>query len=374
MAEQKNEKEEIKSVPQLLKELVQVQATMAKVDAQLAITSGSKIIQRVLEATKVKVTEGAKRFGVKLEKLEEDYIGEKGDRRGIIAEYKELLELLNEQYDNLFKEVISTKNQLQIDEQEAIVSSKHMKSKVKNATIETEKQEERLKDELQKAIDLDNLELAEEKMEELKATKAMNNEQLAQLEEKQEELKRQRIEARKAIEECEAKYKKYLEERASDINLVVSGKDDRLAKISKQNIWQKIGGAIFNKFNGTKKFARSVAEPLKENLTEMKENGIPALMQRIDEKRKGFLEGVQQKREKLSRENLSKVITSVVEKGKSTPVYKALIEKGTQAKSHIVEKGFALLEGQQSKISEKSEKLAKIKEEPLDLDIGDGRS
>ena len=74
MDEQNKDTEEQIKFTQLLKELADTQVTLAKINAQLAIRESKDQIETIVDSKSKELIEQAKKFGAKLEKIEQEVI------------------------------------------------------------------------------------------------------------------------------------------------------------------------------------------------------------------------------------------------------------------------------------------------------------
>ena len=116
-----------------------------------------------------------------------------------------------------------------------------------------------------------------------------------------------RTEIRQLIEDVEKEYDQLMEDRKSEIDKVTEDKNNKLATIPKQNIFQKVLGSMFNKFNGTKKFMQSVMGPLQSKVATIKEENIPQIKQMISEKRQEFSQKIRDARVNIEEKVKGKV-------------------------------------------------------------------
>ncbi len=294
MEKQKNDLDEQVRFSQLLKELAETQVVLAKVDAQLAIREGADQVKSVVQSAKQSLESKAKKFGANIKKIEEDYINGSGDKKGILEEYETSLEEANDTYHRLMQDILEKKAQLEADEQETMMWQKYNKIGIKNVQKDSGRQEEELKAEIVKATKEGRIDDAKQKIAELQ--EITENNPVNSLKALNEEFQTRREELRKQIEECEKEFEKVSEERKAAINELTESKNNKLSKIPKQNLFQKAMGAMFSRFNGTKKFMQTAIEPLKEKITQIKEEEIPRLKQEISGKRQKFSDKIQEAR------------------------------------------------------------------------------
>ena len=330
MEEQKKQIDEQIGFVQLLKELTETQMTLAKIDAQLAIREGKKQVKDVIDATKNNLESQAKKFGANLKKIEEDYRNGNADKKGILEEYESSLTEINKTYETLMQDALERKSQLEADEQDIMLEQKQNKIETREARKEYARQEKTLKLEIMKATKEGDLETAQQKIEELQ--KLTENNPVNSLKVYNEELQTRRTEIRKLIEDVEKEYDQLMEDRKSEIDKVTEDKNNKLATIPKQNIFQKVLGSMFNKFNGTKKFMQSVMGPLQSKVATIKEENIPQIKQMISEKRQEFSKKIRD-----ARVNIEEKVKGKVDKDVLTDKKDAIIQGIKDGKDAIVQ-------------------------------------
>ena len=385
MEEDKKDLNEQKNFLQLLKQLTEVQTALAKIETQIAIKEGKDQVKTAIDETKSKMEDQAKKFGVSLKNMERQYAENNTEKKGITEEYKDGLSLLKEQYSSLLKKILGNKAQLEADEQSNMIEQKAKKIEKRKTKREFKEKTESFKAEIDQATSDGNFELAKQKIDELKQFKEDNENTPEEIEADIQQLRETRKEIREKIKRCEEEYIATKNDRKSAIDLVANEKNNKLAKIEKQNIFQKLMGGIFNKFNGTKKFIKAVIEPLKAKITKIKEESIPQAKEKVSNKIQKFSEDIKDKKDKISEnvkekasnakdfvvegaknvKNTTQVklgqvkdgvvthVTSAVNTGKDT--YKGIIAKGAQMKNDTIAQMEDLLEQKQQKLLEKKQ-------------------
>ncbi len=132
-----------------------------------------------------------------------------------------------------------------------------------------------------------------------------------------EEFDRQIAEKEAAQKECRDAFKTHTKEAWKN-------KSTELAKVNKQNIFQKFIGSFVDKINGGKKYAESVAKPIAKSLNDFKNETIPAFANSIKEKATDGLDTV-----KGFGTSEKEKIEGVINKGKE---FKSNIIKGIAGK------------------------------------------
>ena len=107
MDEQNKDTEEQIKFTQLLKELADTQVTLAKINAQLAIRESKDQIETIVDSKSKELIEQAKKFGAKLEKIEQEYANQNADREGIVEEFEKRLAEASEEYDKILQDSIA---------------------------------------------------------------------------------------------------------------------------------------------------------------------------------------------------------------------------------------------------------------------------
>lgn len=382
--------EEQKNFLDLVKQLAETQVILSKINAQLAIRKGKDQIGKVMSNTITKIEQQAKIYGANLKKIEDQYKANK-NKKGILGEYKETIETINNEYMPLLEGILNMQISLEATEQRIMMELENERQEKINSEVEKSWREEYRKiisdgtyknaKNPSEVFDINNLQneiykrdvdpvvdkilgkedltkdsnSAEEKFNiveevwkreeeenEKDPTKRELYEKLALtridmaveeiLEEekenknrfegpkKEEELK----EVRALIEECKTEYKNVIKEREETIEKETADKDNKLAVIPKQNLFQKAIGAIFNKFNGTKKFMKSTITPLKEKITNLKEEKIPQIKEEVANKKNYLTKNFKNKISNIKNNIIGKTVKAkdaVKDKAETVAIY-----------------------------------------------------
>ncbi len=289
----------------LLKELIEVQANIAKVDAQIAIRRGQEQIKAKIDSTREQLEAQAKRFGTNLKSAEAQYSKNNGEKKTILEQFEARLDEISEIYDPQLQEILEQKSELEAEEQSIMAEQKEVKIDKKYAKKDYQKRETELKSEIKSAIDSGDLDLAQEKMEELKDY-SVNNDYSA-LKTYNVELIARRSELRKMIEKCEQEYEALMSERDSEINNALDTRDTSLALIPKQNFFQRMVGSVLNRFNGSKKFIKSYMDPLQAKITDLRDNKLPQIKEGVAQRKEDFVNSVAESRARIEKAVADKV-------------------------------------------------------------------
>lgn len=305
MDEQNKDTEEQIKFTQLLKELADTQVTLAKINAQLAIRESKDQIETIVDSKSKELIEQAKKFGAKLEKIEQEYANQNADREGIVEEFEKRLAEASEEYDKILQDIMEKKAQFELDENGILLEQKRNKVKMAAENKEFAKTKQRLEKEIVQALKSGDMSTLQQKTEELKSHIENNPTDISRTH--AQELQARREEIKQAIESCKNEYEQIMAERKKMLEEISSNKNKQLMTIPKQNIFAKVLGNIFNKFNGTKKFVKGVIEPLKTQIGQIRNEEIPKIKSEIDSKRKTFLDKAVQKRADIEKSVEEKV-------------------------------------------------------------------
>ena len=289
----------------LIKELAEVQATIAKANAQLAIRQAKDQVKGIIESTKDNLEKQAKQCKVDLKKFEEEYKKNSESKKGIIEEYEEALWDINSQYEEMIENILYKKCELEVDEEETIVELGQTKINLKEAKKQFSMKEKKLNSEIIKAAKSRDLSTLQAKVAELE--KLIEDNPSDSLEAKNQGLEVRKAELRKEIEDCEREYERILEERENTIKALKENKDTQLNEIPKQSFLQKMIGSILDRMNKTKTFMRSAIDPLKEKIRVLKEEELPKIKEKVEKDKKEFSDNIVSKRKQIEDKVTAKV-------------------------------------------------------------------
>lgn len=295
--EEINDINEQENFLKLMQELAKSQAILAKLDAQIALKEAKEQTKGVIDSTRDNIKRKAREFGANLGKIEEEYKKGKADRKEIIEEYKDELFEINEKYQDLMEFVLYTKDDFQTREAEILHKLKETKINIFKAERKFEKDRKRLKAKSVEYLKSDNYKKAFKAVKKLE--RLITENPVDELKIYHRRLIELRKEVRKEIKGCDEEYRELKEQRKEEIKRLTEIKNNYIAELPKQNVFQKIIGSLFSKANGTKKFMRTTFEPLKAKIEKIKDEDIPRIINDIDEKRKDFVKRVNDSKEKM---------------------------------------------------------------------------
>ena len=231
MDEQNKDTEEQIKFTQLLKELADTQVTLAKINAQLAIRESKDQIETIVDSKSKELIEQAKKFGAKLEKIEQEYANQNADREGIVEEFEKRLAEASEEYDKILQDIMEKKAQFELDENGILLEQKRNKVKMAAENKELEK-------EIVQALKSGDMSTLQQKTEELKSHIENNPTDISRTH--AQELQARREEIKQAIESCKNEYEQIMAERKKMLEEISSNKNKQLMTIPKQNILLKV--------------------------------------------------------------------------------------------------------------------------------------
>lgn len=357
MDEPKNNDNQV-NLLKLVKELAITQATLAKVNAQLAISQAKNQVSDIIVATGDNLKKQAEQCKVDLKRFEEEYKKNSESRSGILEDYKKVLDDVNSQYESVLATILDKKAQLEADEQDTILEQHETKSNLQEAKQQFSMQKKTLRAEIMKATKEGDLETAQEKLSELK--QLVENSPVDKLQVKYEGLDVRRTELRKEIEACEQEFDKILEERKMVLDKIKEGRNVELAEIPKQSFLQKMIGLVANRFNKTKTFMRTAIDPLKEKITRIKEEDLPRIKKEVEDKKKDISEKIVSQREKIE-ENVTSRMEQCAEK--LSQAKQKFMETLNDIKNFAVDKAVDVKENIEERVDTAKEFAGQVKDD-----------
>lgn len=327
-----NDQHSVGNLLKLIKELADIQASNAIITARIFAREGKEQIADKTNQMKNKVMEQAKSYGKKAEDLANTYTNNKEEKGNILQEYQESLEDIQEEYEARMDSIVEEKVKWQDEEQATMLKEKELKEDRKQIKktpeyAEQVKQEKALTKEIKQALDEGDLNTVATKNEELKKLKEQNP--LLKCDKEIEEVQQSRQEILDVINMCDKEIEECREDRDNSIDEVTADRDNKLAVMKKQNVFQKMAGAILNKMNGVKRFKDNIVAKVEKKIENIRTETIPAIKETVSSKKQQFAENMQEKK------------TAILDKGRETKEQlmqkaenklRASIEKGKQIK------------------------------------------
>ncbi len=274
------EKDNEEQIIPKIRELISLQAQIAKVNTAFAYNQGKEQIKGIIE---------------NLNKTIKEY----NISDSILKQYNNEINNVN-RMENDFSELVQ--NNI-IDLKSAIIyQKKEMYNKIKEIKSTEEYKEyctelKEIKEEMKKAIDNNDIISIEENKAKLE--KMIKEDPIK----KGTKLYNENIEkAKKNLDGENKKFEAIQEDRVEALKEIeIRKKDDKqLAKIGKQNILKKMLGTVYNKLIGTKKFKKEFINLINKKIFDIKNSKLPELEKKINTK-------IAEKNEKM-KETLDKKI------------------------------------------------------------------
>ena len=299
------EKIDTKKILEMLKDLAVNQAKITKCDVQLLASEKRQQISECVKDVREDLTEKAKLYGVKIDRITTEYEGEKGQVENILEKYKGAMEDVAEPFDRELKAVEEQQSNAQTEFISLVANfipsiaqsqSKNMKidKEIKNKTAE-----------VLSAISEGNYNNAIEGLEEVQKYKENNQPDALKT------VAKSNLEQMKSmlavIEQCKREKYEINNRRREAINEVKVEENTELTKVQKQNMVQRIMGSIFSKFNGTKKFMKNAIDPLKDTISEIKDTHIPNIKASAEDRIVNFQENLANKKQEIENAVTEKV-------------------------------------------------------------------
>lgn len=315
-----NDQVTTKELLALIKELAYIQMCNTMISAQIFARAGKDQIDDKVNGMKDKIMKQAEVFGQKAKKVEETYNLNKESKNNILQEYRESLELIEEQYEIRSQAILQERSDCQDEEQATMLKENELKQNRKQIKkspqyIEQVREEKALAKEIKKALDEGDLDTVTVKNEELKRLKAKNP--LMKCDQEIEKIQQQREQIQEMISQCEQELENCEEDRYNSIEQVTQDKDNKLMEMKKQNIFQKIAGAVMNKISGAKRFKDNVIQKLAQKVRNIYNEKYPEISRDTSEKINSFRESMGKGKDKTldkGRETKEQLMQKVIAK------------------------------------------------------------
>lgn len=302
---EREEQVTVEEILRLVAELTKVQNEKAKVSSKLFIRNGKDQIVNKVNNLKSKLMQQAEIYGQKATKVQETYNLNKETKDNILQEYQEALQEIQQQYEAQDKMYANAIDMWQGEDEKNILKECELKLKRKEIArspeyVQQMLAEETLQKEIKKDVSKGNLDLATEKIEELKSLQSKNP--LSQCDREIKEVQERRDRTENLIEMFKKRREECHEDRNEDINSAMEDRDTQLVAMKKQNLFQKVAGNIMNKLNGANRFKNNVMKVLAQKVNHIKEETIPELQEKLSDK----MFDIEQKAEGLMQDTLDK--------------------------------------------------------------------
>src|SRR5574344_127232 len=245
----------------LIAQRVNLQLTIAKLTTIESLRKSHLQVSEKVSKLKDTIVEGAHNYGQNVSKIREQYDLNNEEKSNILKDYKICLNITNTHYDNNMKNLQEEIKELEKEERDLLENKRKLQAEKVSVKKSFEYKEyssklRKLKSEMKADIENDDFDALEEKKIKLKNLK--NENPVKDIIDDCEQVKIDIENCRNDIENAYKEMEQSENNRQRDLNAMAMTKEKSLAKIQKQNIFQKMVGAISNRFTGAKKFNNQV--------------------------------------------------------------------------------------------------------------------
>ncbi len=356
--------DDLKKISDLFKELKDASKDLAKAKMAYAKTKGKETISRSTNQFKNSMYTAGKNFGLKLQENANKYQETRNEIDAIVAEYELSLNTLqgayaqvSEQHQLKIQELNGKKDELlaeihmTIDEREQFMQENLPDLINKTDPLKTE--QKNIQDKAAEAIKNGDIEEARKLLDKCENIKNQitslekdfdNSQELVQIDKKWDDLSAEYKLTKYQIDEAQKIATQLEEEFSLNCDEALTHKQELLAKVEKNKMFDKIKGflsrSVLKKVNSAQKFNKEVIEPAKKNVSE-------------------FSKSIPQKATKL-KEQLKNGLSNVLGKGKE--VVEMTKDKARQTKDFVVNKARDTRDVIDAKIQDVSEGISTTKD------------
>ena len=283
--------EEPEEIEEIIRELQKVREEKGIVVEVKFKAKGKQIIRNKVKEMKDLVKGQAQMRGHKKE-----------EKAKVLERYETNLKKIEEHYEKSVKGITEQKHNWQDQEVEITIEEYHLKQKRKEIKkspqcVELLKQEKILEKQIKQAIAKDDLELVAQKSSELKDLKSRNP--LTQQEQKIKGLQNKRHEIKQLIKECNQRLADCEKERNYSLIDALEDRNEKLSRLKKQNIFQRIVQAMTKGKGREAQYRDSTIN----RMTRKVEYINKEVKQRTENQTIDFAERMNKKREKILGKN-----------------------------------------------------------------------
>lgn len=261
------------------------------------LVEGKNLICKKVKEVRDKIEDQTKIHAQKKERAQE--INE--ERNNVLEKFEASLQEIQKQYQERYEEILKQRSILENQEQGTLISEYKIKQERKELKktpkcVELLKQEKELEKQIKVALAKGDLELVEQKNNELKDLKKENP--LIPLEQEIKELQNRRHRIKQLLKECDQEILNCEIDRIDRIDEATELKDNKLKTLKKKNIFQKIAGILLNKRNKGNQYQDNVIKDVEERVEYINKESIPQVMQSTEAEVKAFEQKMAEKRKR----------------------------------------------------------------------------
>ncbi len=261
------------------------------------LVEGRNLICKKVKEVRDKIEDQTKIHAQKKERAQE--INE--ERNNVLEKFEASLQEIQKQYQERFEEILKQRSILENQEQGTLISEYKIKQERKELKktpkcVELLKQEKELKKQIKVALAKGDLELVEQKNNELKDLKKENP--LIPLEQEIKAVQNRRHRIKQLLKECDQEILNCEIDRIDRIDEATELKDNKLKTLKKKNIFQKIAGILLNKRDKGNQYQGNVIKDVEERVEYINKKSIPQVIQSTEAEVKAFEQKMAEKRKR----------------------------------------------------------------------------
>ncbi|MBQ9658161.1 MAG: hypothetical protein IJV31_05265 [Clostridia bacterium] len=314
---------EDKKIGDLLKELAELHFQNAIIGGAIKTREAVQGVNQATAEIKEEFIKKAQAFGVSAKKCEEIFSNNKESVNKVWEDYKEACEEVQENYLDRYGSLMKNTEELNKMETENYAEAQTLKIEEKDIKKSPEyaqfKQKQKdLKAEVKKALAKgDNAEVIRlaGKLKDLE-----DNNPLKNVKQEQRRNQEDRDAIKEMRQELAGRYDDLENERNEGMQKLAKDRNNALLALPKQNIFQKITGAIMNRIGGARKFKNLVEKQVSERISQFKEEDLPKLEEKMSEIAQAVEEKVNDVQEKVNGAKQSVKEAKEMSKGKVNEV------------------------------------------------------
>ncbi len=261
------------------------------------LVEGKNLICKKVKEVRDKIEDQTKIHAQKKERAQE--INE--ERNNVLEKFEASLQEIQKQYQERYEEILKQRSILENQEQGTLISEYKIKQERKELKktpkcVELLKQEKELEKQIKVALAKGDLELVEQKNNELKDLKKENP--LIPLEQEIKEVQNRRHGIKQLLKGCDQEILNCEIDRIDRIDEATELKDNKLKTLKKKNIFQKIAGILLNKRDKGNQYQDNVIKDVEERVEYINKKSIPQVIQSTEAEVKAFEQKMAEKRKR----------------------------------------------------------------------------
>ena len=248
---------------ELLTKLSDIQMGLIKADIAKSSNNSRDIVNSFIKNINATFSKQAEKYGININQNMEM----RKNIEAIISKYEEVFQKIEDVFDEAIAEQISRKSDLQL-KIISVINSRMENQKEKNRySINDLEQINYLKNEIENLIQYKNYQILESKLNEFDI--------------KEKYLKIEENTCYKVIKECNINIEEMIKQKEETLQNIIITKENSILKLGKTNPIKAFFEKITNKINGSKKYENKVLEPAKAKISEIEENSLPQIIEKI---------------------------------------------------------------------------------------------